>query len=185
MDIPQPKLLPSLSVLPAPCFRGGLIDFPSFLHPFFFLPSTSPPSSFFFFSITTSHVSIRSYKQLTMQFTISALVSLAAVVSAASADISGSCDNNNYSASQVNKAASAACDLVKAGRSVGNNNYPHKYNNYEKIDFQAPGPWYEFPIKNNGIFDGSKWSIAAAIASNRIITHHLFRLWPGRRPCHH
>ncbi|CEJ80664.1 hypothetical protein VHEMI00834 [[Torrubiella] hemipterigena] len=90
-----------------------------------------------------------------MQFTISALLSLVAVASAASGDVSGSCASNSYSASQVSQAASAACDLNKSGKTVGNNNYPHQYKNFEKIDFDAPGPWYEFPIKNNGIFDGN------------------------------
>lgn len=110
----------------------------------------------------------------TMQFTISALLSLVAVASAASGDVSGSCASNSYSASQVSQAASAACDLNKSGKTVGNNNYPHQYKNFEKIDFDAPGPWYEFPIKSNGIFDGSKCSIAQCGNHH----HHQYNINP-------
>ncbi|KAK5631752.1 hypothetical protein RRF57_007466 [Xylaria bambusicola] len=34
--------------------------------------------------------------------------------------------------------------------SIGSNDYPHQYNNYEGFDFPDKGPWYEFPILSSG-----------------------------------
>lgn len=33
---------------------------------------------------------------------------------------------------------------------IGDNDYPHQYNNYEGFDFPDEGPWYEFPILSSG-----------------------------------
>lgn len=33
------------------------------------------------------------------------------------------------------------------GTTVGNDKYPHQYNNYEGFDFSIDGPYYEFPIE--------------------------------------
>jgi hypothetical protein len=36
--------------------------------------------------------------------------------------------------------------LANPTKTPGDNNYPHKYNNYEGFDFPDGGPWYEFPV---------------------------------------
>lgn len=94
-----------------------------------------------------------------MKFSITALVSCAAVASAASGPtLSGTCAGNRYSADDVSAAADASCKLLKAKKTVGNNNYPHEYKNFEKIKFAVDGPWYEFPIVRSGTFDGNRKS---------------------------
>ncbi|QIW95243.1 hypothetical protein AMS68_000761 [Peltaster fructicola] len=57
------------------------------------------------------------------------------------------CGNNYYSYNQVQNAVNAACN-TQAG------NYPHQYNNYEGFSFPNPSPWYEFPIKESGVYTG-------------------------------
>lgn len=91
-----------------------------------------------------------------MKFSITTLLSCAALASAAGPVLSGTCAGNKYSADEVSAAADASCKLLKAKKTVGNQNYPHEYKNYEKIQFQVAGPWYEFPIVRGGTFDGNR-----------------------------
>lgn len=65
--------------------------------------------------------------------------------------------SQTYSASQVNAAVNQACNYYENGQQVGSNDYPHKYNNYEGFDFQASGPWQEFPILKSGVYTGGKF----------------------------
>lgn len=66
------------------------------------------------------------------------------------------CGSVCYESAAVTAARNAGHALYQAGDTVGNNDYPHRYNNYEGFDFLVDGPWYEFPIMSGGdIFDGS------------------------------
>jgi hypothetical protein len=90
---------------------------------------------------------------------ISAFVSLAALVSAAPAELQrradATCGSVYYSASQVNEASQAACNYVRNGDTAGGSTYPHRYNNYEDFYFNGlSGPFYEFPILSSGIYNG-------------------------------
>lgn len=72
---------------------------------------------------------------------------------------SGSCGVSNanfYGDAQVAAAVTAACNLFKAGKTLGTNKYPHKFNNGEKFKFNGvKGPYQEFPImKNAKIYSG-------------------------------
>ncbi|KAL0941984.1 Guanyl-specific ribonuclease F1-like protein 1 [Colletotrichum truncatum] len=64
------------------------------------------------------------------------------------------CGSTYYSTAQVNAAASAACNHVRAGSQAGSSTYPHRYNNYEGFNFAVSGPWYEFPIRSSGVYTG-------------------------------
>ncbi|KAG5986030.1 hypothetical protein E4U43_005726 [Claviceps pusilla] len=61
------------------------------------------------------------------------------------------CNTYQYSAAAVSAAVDAACPRVKKSTTVGDNSYPHRYNNYEKFSLKGlSGPFYEFPIMSNG-----------------------------------
>ncbi|KAE8381974.1 amino acid permease-domain-containing protein [Aspergillus bertholletiae] len=65
------------------------------------------------------------------------------------------CGSNCYSSSDVSAAQAAGYKLQQSGQTVGNNNYPHKYNNYEGFDFPVNKPYYEWPILSSGsIYNG-------------------------------
>jgi hypothetical protein len=40
------------------------------------------------------------------------------------------------------------------GETVGNDNYPHTYNDYEGFSFSCDSPYLEFPIEQGGIYSG-------------------------------
>ncbi|KAF1991747.1 hypothetical protein K402DRAFT_459702 [Aulographum hederae CBS 113979] len=63
------------------------------------------------------------------------------------------CGPRSYSARQVADAMSAGCRLHKKGQTVGNRNYPHRFNNTDtpKMVFLTAAPWFEFPL---GTFSG-------------------------------
>ncbi|KAH0600771.1 hypothetical protein MHUMG1_01770 [Metarhizium humberi] len=66
-----------------------------------------------------------------------------------------SCGGTVYSSKKLTTATGEACSLLKQGRSVGRNKYPHEYRNLEKIKLTGSGPYYEFPISANGeVYDG-------------------------------
>lgn len=95
---------------------------------------------------------------------VSAFVSLAALVSAAPAELQrradATCGSVYYSASQVNQASQAACNYVRDGDTAGGSTYPHRYNNYEDFEFNGlSGPFYEFPIKSSGIYSGGLFTL--------------------------
>ncbi|OAQ70958.1 general substrate transporter [Pochonia chlamydosporia 170] len=69
---------------------------------------------------------------------------------------SATCGKTQYSSDALNKAADAACALLKKGTTVGRNNYPHEYKNFEKIKLTGSAPWYEFPVLSNGqVYNGA------------------------------
>ena len=60
------------------------------------------------------------------------------------------CGRKCYSRSAANDAKEAGYNYHQQGETVGRGNYPHKYNNYEDIDFPVPPTYYEFPILSSG-----------------------------------
>lgn len=69
-----------------------------------------------------------------------------------------SCGGTVYSSKKLTTATGEACSLLKQGRSVGRNKYPHEYRNLEKIKLTGSGPYYEFPIFANGeVYDGGEF----------------------------
>ena len=98
-------------------------------------------------------------KLVTMQFSLAALLTFVAAVSAAPADIErraeATCGTKYYSAAQVNAASVAACNHFRAGSTAGSSSYPHRYNNYEGFNFKGySGPFQEFPIISGGVYTG-------------------------------
>lgn len=66
------------------------------------------------------------------------------------------CGSNTYSSSDLDGASSAGCTLHFAGDTVGDNEYPHTFNNREGLPLEGDGPYQEFPILTDGIYDGGK-----------------------------
>lgn len=81
------------------------------------------------------------------------------------------CGNNYYSADQVNAAVNQGYNDYENYEQVGNDNYPHtvsifvlqsvravtdslQYNNYEGFTFPVSGPYQEFPIEEDGVYNG-------------------------------
>ena len=54
------------------------------------------------------------------------------------------------------KALNEGCQLYSNSQTEGNDNYPHRYNDYEGFDFPISGPYQEFPIKESGVYYGGK-----------------------------
>ncbi|GAB0139214.1 hypothetical protein EsDP_00007427 [Epichloe bromicola] len=91
-----------------------------------------------------------------MRLPLAFFLSLVAIVAAA--DDSATCGSTEYSSDAVAEASDAACRMVKNGDAVGSNSYPHQYKNFEKFDLRSQGgPFYEFPILQNGrVYSGGK-----------------------------
>ncbi|KAI0395327.1 Ribonuclease/ribotoxin [Xylariaceae sp. FL0594] len=66
--------------------------------------------------------------------------------SSARADCAYTCGKVCYTQDDLDAAVDQGYGYYQDDEQVGDNNYPHKYNNYEGFDFPDPGPWYEFPI---------------------------------------
>ncbi|KAK8220222.1 guanyl-specific ribonuclease F1 [Phyllosticta capitalensis] len=64
------------------------------------------------------------------------------------------CGSTSYSASQVSAAVSAGCSYYESGETVGSNDYPHTYNNYEGFDFAVSGTYQEWPLLTSGTYSG-------------------------------
>ncbi|KHN96694.1 guanyl-specific ribonuclease F1 [Metarhizium album ARSEF 1941] len=65
------------------------------------------------------------------------------------------CGGANYTPRHLQKAVSAACSLLQERKTVGRNEYPHKYQNHEKIELTGPPPYFEFPLLPYGeIYSG-------------------------------
>ena len=63
------------------------------------------------------------------------------------------CGRYPHQQAQIRGALNRGVKLMKKSEKV--KNYPHKFNNKEKFDFDVKGPYQEFPILRNGqIFDG-------------------------------
>lgn len=69
----------------------------------------------------------------------------------------------SYSASQVSAAVNQGCNYYSSGQTVGSNDYPHRYNNYEGFDFRASSPWQEFPILRSGVYTGGEFEASKAL----------------------
>ncbi|KAK3956127.1 Ribonuclease/ribotoxin [Pseudoneurospora amorphoporcata] len=99
---------------------------------------------------------------------LSALVSLLSVVAVSGAAIPAeavavettgdltaracqyTCGTVCYTSSAVTAALNKGYGYYSSGTTVGSNNYPHQYNNYEGFNFPTAKPWYEFPILSSG-----------------------------------
>ncbi|EPS43045.1 hypothetical protein H072_2972 [Dactylellina haptotyla CBS 200.50] len=66
------------------------------------------------------------------------------------------CGGKAWNLDQVQSASDESLGHVNDGSTVGNNNYPHKFNNREGFDFskECTEPFYEFPIVKGGDYDG-------------------------------
>ncbi|EME45057.1 hypothetical protein DOTSEDRAFT_61650 [Dothistroma septosporum NZE10] len=67
---------------------------------------------------------------------------------------STTCGNNYYSYDQVNDALNQGYNYYENDQQVGNDGYPHQYNNYEGFSFPVSGPYEEFPITESGVYTG-------------------------------
>ncbi|KAI0455676.1 guanine specific ribonuclease N1 [Xylaria acuta] len=56
------------------------------------------------------------------------------------------CGTVCYTQSDIDDAVAQGYGYYEDSETVGSNDYPHQYNNYEGFDFPDAGPWYEFPI---------------------------------------
>ncbi|KAI3337006.1 ribonuclease-domain-containing protein [Xylariaceae sp. AK1471] len=56
------------------------------------------------------------------------------------------CGTVCYWQEDIDEAVTQGYGYYKADTQVGDNDYPHQYNDYEGFDFPDAGPWYEFPI---------------------------------------
>lgn len=56
------------------------------------------------------------------------------------------CGSTCYSQDDINAAVQQGYGYYEDGTTVGNDNYPHQYNDYEGFTFPDDGPYYEFPI---------------------------------------
>ena len=67
------------------------------------------------------------------------------------------CGRSIYNKQQIDKAVAEGCRLHEAGEQAGRNGYPHRFNNYEALDFAAKGPYQEFPVLISGsVFTGNR-----------------------------
>ncbi|KAI1768749.1 hypothetical protein GGR53DRAFT_476935 [Hypoxylon sp. FL1150] len=56
------------------------------------------------------------------------------------------CGSVCYWQSDIDAAVQKGYSLYQSGQTLGSDDYPHQYNDYEGFDFPDPAPWYEFPI---------------------------------------
>ncbi|KAM0796147.1 guanyl-specific ribonuclease T1 [Usnea florida] len=56
------------------------------------------------------------------------------------------CGSTCYSQDDINAAVQQGYGYYEDGTTVGNDAYPHQYEDYEGFSFADPGPYYEFPI---------------------------------------
>ncbi|KLU82471.1 guanyl-specific ribonuclease F1 [Magnaporthiopsis poae ATCC 64411] len=60
------------------------------------------------------------------------------------------CGSTYYSTAQLKAATTEGCRLHAHGKAVGTGEYPHVFNNGEKLGFTASGTYHEFPILSSG-----------------------------------
>ncbi|KAK3990913.1 Ribonuclease/ribotoxin [Cladorrhinum sp. PSN332] len=65
-----------------------------------------------------------------------------------------SCGSKTYTKQQVDDATAEGCRLFASNQQIGNNKYPHRFNNFENLVFATSGPYQEFPIVSNGNYSG-------------------------------
>ncbi|KAK0619576.1 Ribonuclease/ribotoxin [Immersiella caudata] len=90
---------------------------------------------------------------LTSILTTALLIAVAAAQGTVSIS-SVACGNNKYTRKQIDEATGEGCRLFAAGQQIGNNNYPHQFNNREALVFATSGPYQEFPILTSGNYTG-------------------------------
>lgn len=56
------------------------------------------------------------------------------------------CGSTCYSQDDINAAVQQGYDYYEDGTTVGSDEYPHQYKDYEGFSFPDAGPYYEFPI---------------------------------------
>ena len=66
------------------------------------------------------------------------------------------CGSNSYSSADLEEATSEGCAFHWDGETIGNNDYPHTFNNREGLPLEGNGPYQEFPILTGGAYDGGK-----------------------------
>ena len=67
------------------------------------------------------------------------------------------CGSVDYFAKTIAAAKTAGCNYEQSGQTVGTDDYPHQYEDYEGFDFSVPSPWYEFPILDSfKVFNGDE-----------------------------
>ncbi|KAH9900434.1 ribonuclease-domain-containing protein [Xylariomycetidae sp. FL2044] len=65
------------------------------------------------------------------------------------------CGSVCYWQEDIDEAVDAGYSLYESGDTLGDNEYPHQYNNYEGFDFPGSSPYYEFPILSSyEVYDG-------------------------------
>ncbi|KAL9531941.1 Guanyl-specific Ribonuclease [Sphaerulina musiva] len=60
------------------------------------------------------------------------------------------CGSYQYTAARVRAALNQGVMYYNNGQQVGDNDYPHTFNNREGFNFAVSGPYQEFPILQNG-----------------------------------
>ncbi|KAI1331066.1 ribonuclease-domain-containing protein [Xylariaceae sp. FL0255] len=58
------------------------------------------------------------------------------------------CGSTCYYQSDIDSALAQGYNYFQEGKTVGSDEYPHQYNDYEGFSFPDAAPWYEFPILN-------------------------------------
>lgn len=123
-----------------------------------------------------------------MRFSIVSVLAIAATAFAAPATIkqrqsSTTCGSNYYSASQVNDAFNQGLNYYYNGEQVGNDDYPHTYNDYEGFDFPVGGPYQEFPIEESSVYTGGMIVLSLKCEVHEVdanFTDRSARCRPGR-----
>ena len=59
------------------------------------------------------------------------------------------CGSTCYSQDDINAAVQQGYGYYDDGTTVGSDEYPHQYKDYEGFSFPDAGPYYEFPILSN------------------------------------
>lgn len=86
------------------------------------------------------------------------------------------CGSNVYSLADVKAAVQNGVDHLDDP--IGDNSYPHKYNNYEGLDLYCSGEsdYNEFPILPSGLYDGGSPDTDRVVFSDNgvycaVVTH--------------
>ncbi|KAI5856998.1 Ribonuclease/ribotoxin [Tricharina praecox] len=118
---------------------------------------------------------------------LTALAVLTLLASTASAAVTGvtgaNCNGYVFTKAAVQAAANEALDHLVSSSTVGDNDYPHQYNNYEGFSFNsgcAP-PYYEFPLFKSSLYTGGSPGADRVVIGSRsgssakfcdVITHY-------------
>lgn len=64
------------------------------------------------------------------------------------------CGSNQYSSSQLSAALNKGYSLYEDGETLGEDEYPHAFQNYSGFTFSVDGPYQEFPVQESGVYTG-------------------------------